>query len=70
MGEHPPTLTTAEAALTVSDEGRGIDPGAVEPRRSGGGQGLELIRGLAGQLGGDVEQGAPGRAPASQSVFR
>jgi two-component system, sensor histidine kinase PdtaS len=51
----------AEATLTVSDEGRGIDPAVVAGQRAGGGKGLELIRGLAGQLGGDVEQGTPER---------
>ena len=51
----------AEAALTVSDDGRGIDPAAVAARRAGGGQGLELLRHLARQLGGDIEQGTPER---------
>jgi two-component sensor histidine kinase/putative methionine-R-sulfoxide reductase with GAF domain len=51
----------AEAALTVSDDGRGIDPTAVAARRAGGGQGLELLRHLARQLGGDIEQGTPER---------
>lgn len=51
----------AEAALTVSDEGRGTDPAVAAARRAGGGQGLELLRHLARQLGGDVEQGAPER---------
>jgi two-component sensor histidine kinase len=51
----------AEAALTVSDEGRGTDPAVVAARRAGGGQGLELLRHLARQLGGDIEQGTPER---------
>jgi two-component system, sensor histidine kinase PdtaS len=51
----------AEAALTVSDEGRGTDPAAAAARRAGGGQGFELLRHLARQLGGDIEQGTPER---------
>jgi two-component sensor histidine kinase/putative methionine-R-sulfoxide reductase with GAF domain len=51
--------TRAEAALTVSDEGRGTDPATLAARRAGGGQGLELLRHLARQLGGDIEQGMP-----------
>jgi two-component sensor histidine kinase len=51
----------AEATLTVSDDGRGIEPAAAAARRAGGGQGLELLRHLARQLGGDIEQGAPER---------
>jgi two-component sensor histidine kinase/putative methionine-R-sulfoxide reductase with GAF domain len=51
----------AEAALTVSDEGRGTDPTTLAARRAGGGQGLELLRHLARQLGGDIEQGMPER---------
>jgi two-component sensor histidine kinase/putative methionine-R-sulfoxide reductase with GAF domain len=51
----------AEAALTVSDEGRGTDPAKLAARRAGGGQGLELLRHLARQLGGDIEQGMPER---------
>lgn len=51
----------AEAALTVSDEGRGTDPATLAARRAGGGQGLELLRHLARQLGGDIEQGMPER---------
>ncbi|MFC7540750.1 sensor histidine kinase [Siccirubricoccus deserti] len=51
----------AEAALTVSDDGRGIDPSAVAARRAGGGQELELLRHLARQLGGDIEQGTQER---------
>jgi two-component sensor histidine kinase len=51
----------AEAALTVSDEGRGTDPAMAAARRAGGGQGFELLRHLARQLGGEVEQGTPER---------
>jgi two-component sensor histidine kinase len=51
----------AEAALTVSDEGRGTDPTVMAARRAGGGQGLKLLRHLARQLGGDIEQGTPER---------
>lgn len=51
----------AEAALTVSDEGRGMDPALLAMRRAGGGQGLDLLRHLARQLGGDVEQESPER---------
>jgi two-component sensor histidine kinase len=51
----------AEAALTVADEGRGTDPAVLGARRAGGGQGLELLRLLAKQLGGDVEYGRPER---------
>jgi two-component system, sensor histidine kinase PdtaS len=51
----------AEAAVTVSDEGRGMDPAAVEARRAGGGQGSDLLRHLARQLGGEVEHGTPER---------
>lgn len=51
----------AEAALTVADEGRGIDPAAVAARRAGGGQGFELLRHLARQLGGEIEMGMPER---------
>jgi two-component sensor histidine kinase/putative methionine-R-sulfoxide reductase with GAF domain len=51
----------AEAALTVSDDGRGTDPATLAARRAGGGQGLELLRHLARQLGGDIEQGMPER---------
>jgi two-component system, sensor histidine kinase PdtaS len=50
----------AEAALTVSDEGRGMDPAAVEAaQRAGGGQGSGLLRHLARQLGGEIEWGTP-----------
>jgi len=45
----------------VSDEGRGTDPAVVAARRAGGGQGLELLRHLARQLGGDIEQATPER---------
>jgi two-component system, sensor histidine kinase PdtaS len=51
----------AEATLTVSDDGRGIEPAAAAARRAGGGQGLELLRHLARQLGGDIEQATPER---------
>ena len=51
----------AEAALTVSDEGRGTDPAAAEARRAGGGQGSDLLRHLARQLGGEAERGTPER---------
>jgi two-component system, sensor histidine kinase PdtaS len=51
----------AEAALTVADEGRGTDPAKVAARRAGGGQGFELLRHLARQLGGDIEQETPER---------
>ena len=52
----------AEAALTVSDEGRGMDPAAVEAaQRAGGGQGSGLLRHLARQLGGEIEWGTPER---------
>ncbi len=52
----------AEAALTVSDEGRGTDPAAAEAaHRAGGGQGSDLLRHLARQLGGEVERGTPER---------
>ncbi|MFH5923271.1 sensor histidine kinase [Roseomonas xinghualingensis] len=45
----------AEASLTVADDGRGTDASALTARRAGGGQGLELLRLLAQQLGGDIE---------------
>jgi len=48
---------SAEASLTVADDGRGTDPAALAARRAGGGQGLELLRLLAQQLGGDIERG-------------
>jgi two-component sensor histidine kinase/putative methionine-R-sulfoxide reductase with GAF domain len=53
----------AEAAVTVSDDGRGMDPAAAEAaaQRAGGGQGSGLLRHLARQLGGEVERGAPER---------
>jgi two-component sensor histidine kinase len=52
----------AEAALTVSDEGRGMAPDAAEAaQRAGGGQGSDLLRHLARQLGGEVERGRPER---------
>ncbi|GGC39760.1 hypothetical protein GCM10011504_17720 [Siccirubricoccus deserti] len=51
----------AEAALRVADEGRGTDPAILAARQAGGGQGLELLRHLARQLGGEVEQGTPER---------
>jgi two-component sensor histidine kinase len=53
--------TRAEAALTVSDEGQGMNASGTETRRAGGGQGTDLLRHLARQLGGDVEHGAPER---------
>jgi two-component sensor histidine kinase/putative methionine-R-sulfoxide reductase with GAF domain len=52
----------AEAAVTVSDDGRGMDPAAAaEARRAGGGQGSDLLRHLARQLGAEVEHGTPER---------
>jgi two-component sensor histidine kinase/putative methionine-R-sulfoxide reductase with GAF domain len=51
----------AEAMLTVSDDGRGTQPEALEARRAGGGQGLDLLRLLAQQLGGEIERGTPER---------
>ncbi|ONG44071.1 hypothetical protein BKE38_28410 [Pseudoroseomonas deserti] len=46
----------AEGMLTIADEGRGMDPAAVEARRAAGGQGTELVRYLARQIGGEIEQ--------------
>ncbi|WP_419896062.1 GAF domain-containing protein [Roseomonas sp. USHLN139] len=46
----------AEGMLTIADEGRGMDPAAVAARRAAGGQGSELVRYLARQIGGEIEQ--------------
>jgi len=51
----------AEAAISVADEGRGMDAAAVAARRAGGGQGSDLLRHLARQLGGEIEHRRPER---------
>jgi two-component sensor histidine kinase/putative methionine-R-sulfoxide reductase with GAF domain len=52
----------AEASLSVSDEGQGMNQQAVEAaQRAGGGQGSDLLRHLARQLGGEIERGMPER---------
>jgi two-component sensor histidine kinase/putative methionine-R-sulfoxide reductase with GAF domain len=51
----------AEAMLTVSDDGRGTNAAALEVRKAGGGQGLDLLRLLSQQLGGEIERGTPER---------
>jgi two-component sensor histidine kinase/CheY-like chemotaxis protein len=51
------------ALLRVRDDGRGLDPGAVPSRPDS--LGLTLVRGLARQLGGDLEIEA---APAGSSL--
>jgi two-component sensor histidine kinase len=52
----------AEVMLTVADEGQGMDPAQAAARRAaGGGQGSDLLRHLARQLGGEVEWGTPER---------
>jgi two-component sensor histidine kinase/putative methionine-R-sulfoxide reductase with GAF domain len=62
--------TKAEASLTVSDEGRGMDPQRMEAaQRTGGGQGSSLLRHLARQLGGEVEQGTPERGTSISLRF-
>lgn len=63
--------TRAEAALTVSDEGRGMDPTTVAAARRNErhGQGLGLIQILARQLGGEVERGAPERGTSTTVRF-
>lgn len=51
----------AEAVLTVSDDGAGMVHAEAARRSTEGGQGLELVRQLARQLGGEVEFEAPER---------
>lgn len=59
----------AEATLTVSDEGRGMDPGQMAARRATGGQGFELLHHLARQLGGEVSWGRPERGTSISVTF-
>ena len=58
----------AEATLTVSDEGRGMVQAEVEARQASGGQGTDLLRHLARQLGAEIEHEAPERG--SRTVVR
>ena len=60
----------AEAMLTVSDDGRGLQTGedALRPNRPGG-QGLSLIKLLSRQLGGEVIKAAPERGTKTSVQF-
>lgn len=59
----------AEATLTVADEGRGMDPARVAERQAKGGQGSDLLRHLARQLGGDIEREAVERGTSISIRF-
>ncbi len=54
------SLSRSEVALTVEDDGRGFDPGAVVPHAEGG-YGILGIRERAGKIRGTVDlETAPG----------
>jgi len=59
----------AEATVTVSDEGQGMDPARVAERSTQGGQGSDLLRHLTRQLGGEVELGTPERGTSTTIRF-